>query len=221
MVGRTAEEVDTEKRLAQLRTHTAFRSPWGEWPRTSSEEVWSTGSPEMDDALGGGLPKGKLVEIVGERSSGRTSFIWGGVAAATQREEYVTWIDVNDALDPQSAQRAGVVLSRLLWLRLDEHRWEEQTFRAAEEIIRGGGFQVVVLDAVGRRRLRHNASRWFRLKRALRGTSLVCLVLSDARQGIGADLRLRCRWVRGARDSYAVEILRQRGGAAGRVVLLS
>ena len=210
MVGRIAEEVDTEKRLAQLRTHTAFRSPWGEWPGASSAEVWSTGSPEMDDALGGGLPRGKLVEVVGGRSSGRT-----------QREEYVTWIDVNDALDPQSAQRAGVVLSRLLWLRLDEHRWEEQTFRAAEEIIRGGGFQVVVLDAVGRRRLRHSSSRWFRLKRALRGTSLVCLVLSDARQGIGADLRLRCRWVRGDRGGYAVEILRQRGGVAGRVVLLS
>ena len=79
-------------------------------------EMVSSGIREMD-ALTGGLPRGCLTEICGSASSGRTSVLLAALAAATQRQEVCTLVDVSDAFDPVSAAAAGVDFARLLWVR--------------------------------------------------------------------------------------------------------
>src|SRR5687767_6370961 len=71
----------------------------------------------LDKALhGGGLPRGQISEITGADSSGKTRFLLSLIAHATQQKEVAAWLDCN-TLDPASAQRAGVDLTRLLWVR--------------------------------------------------------------------------------------------------------
>ena len=77
----------------------------------------STGLPDLDALIGGGLPRGQISEITGEASSGGTSVILSLLAEATERGEVVAYIDVSDCLDPLSAASAGVKLERLLWVR--------------------------------------------------------------------------------------------------------
>jgi len=67
--------------------------------------------------LEGGLPLGAISEIVGPPCSGHTSFALSFLAGMTQATKVCAWIDVSDALDPESAAAAGVELSRLLWVR--------------------------------------------------------------------------------------------------------
>ena len=82
-------------------------------------EMASSGISALD-ALTGGLPRGCLTEICGPASSGRTTVLLATLAAATRRGEYCALIDVSDALDPHSAEAAGVDLDRLLWVRCGE-----------------------------------------------------------------------------------------------------
>src|SRR5947207_375927 len=76
-----------------------------------------TGVPGIDRSLGGGLPRGHLSEIVGRRSSGRTSLVYAALAAATSRGEVAAIVDSTDVFDAVSAAEAGVEFSRLLWVR--------------------------------------------------------------------------------------------------------
>jgi len=69
------------------------------------------------DALTGGIPLGCLTEICGPASSGRTSLLFYALAEAMRRDEICALVDPSDSFDPQSAARAGVDLSRLLWVR--------------------------------------------------------------------------------------------------------
>ena len=85
-------------------------------PRTM-RPVAATGIPAVDDLLDGGLPLGAITEVVGPECSGRTSFALSFVAKMTQAEKVCAWIDVSDALDPESAAASSVDLSRLLWVR--------------------------------------------------------------------------------------------------------
>jgi recombination protein RecA len=85
-------------------------------PRTI-RPVAATGIQAVDDLLEGGLPLGAITEIVGPECSGRTSLALSFLAQMTQAEKVCAWIDVADALDPESAAAAGVDLSRLLWVR--------------------------------------------------------------------------------------------------------
>src|SRR5207245_7335383 len=71
----------------------------------------------LDAYLGGGFPRGQLSELVGPRSSGRTSLLQQMLAAATARGELVALIDALDMLDVASAAAAGIHLDRLLWIR--------------------------------------------------------------------------------------------------------
>jgi len=75
------------------------------------------GVPELDAMLGGGFPRGSLVEVCGPASSGRTSLSLALLAQATQRQEACAFVDVSDALDPMSVAAAGADLTRLLWIR--------------------------------------------------------------------------------------------------------
>jgi len=79
--------------------------------------VAATGIPSADELLEGGLPIGAITEIVGPECSGRTSFALSFVGGITQAAKVCAWVDVSDALDPESAAAAGVDLARLLWVR--------------------------------------------------------------------------------------------------------
>src|SRR2546421_2810629 len=79
--------------------------------------VAATGLDALDARLGGGFPRGQLSELVGPRSSGRTSLLLQMMAAATARGELVALVDALDMFDVESAAAAGVELDRVLWIR--------------------------------------------------------------------------------------------------------
>ncbi len=76
-----------------------------------------TGIPSLDALLDGGLPLGVISELTGPESSGRTSMAMAAVSALTRGGGVCAWIDVADALDPESAAANGIDLERLLWVR--------------------------------------------------------------------------------------------------------
>ncbi|MEX2303434.1 MAG: hypothetical protein WD733_21005, partial [Bryobacterales bacterium] len=76
-----------------------------------------TGFAALDALLSGGIPRGQITELLGQASSGRTSVTFAMLAEATGRGEVAAYIDATDSLDPRSAQRAGIALERLLWVR--------------------------------------------------------------------------------------------------------
>src|SRR5690349_17244537 len=73
-------------------------------------ELFVTGKAEVDAMLGGGIPRGKITEISGAASTGKTSFGLFAVAAITHLGNACAWVDVSDALSPESAAAAGVEL---------------------------------------------------------------------------------------------------------------
>lgn len=79
--------------------------------------VYPTAIEPLDDLLQGGLPQGAVTEIVGPECSGRTSIALSFLARMTRQARVCAWIDVSNALDPESAAAIGVDLKRLLWLR--------------------------------------------------------------------------------------------------------
>src|SRR5947209_4203883 len=83
-------------------------------------EFQPSGVTELDAVLGGGFPRGSLVELCGPASSGRTSLAFSLLAQATERQEACAFVDVSDSLDPSSLAAAGVELPRLLWIRCGE-----------------------------------------------------------------------------------------------------
>ncbi len=82
-------------------------------------EMVSSGIPQLD-SLTGGIARGCLTEICGTASSGRTSVLLFALARATQRGEVCALVDSSDAFDPASSAAAGMVMSRLLWVRCGE-----------------------------------------------------------------------------------------------------
>src|SRR5258705_9497207 len=79
--------------------------------------VASIGIPAVDELLEGGLPLGAITEMVGPECSGRTSLALSFVSQMTHAGKVCAWVDVSNALDPESAAATGVDLSRLLWVR--------------------------------------------------------------------------------------------------------
>ena len=88
-------------------------------------ELQSSGVTELDAVLGGGFPRGSLVELCGPASSGRTSLAFSLLAQATERQEACAFVDVSDSLDPVSLAASGVELPRLLWIRCGENNGRE------------------------------------------------------------------------------------------------
>ena len=82
----------------------------------------TTGFAELDDLLGGGIPRGQITELVGKASSGCTSVVLSLLAEATARQEIAAYIDASDCFDPPSAERVGVALDRLLWVRCGDKK---------------------------------------------------------------------------------------------------
>src|SRR5882762_3741735 len=79
-------------------------------------ELQPSGVTELDAVLGGGFPRGSLVELCGSASSGRTSLAFSLLAEATERQQACAFVDVADSLNPSSLAAAGVELPRVLWI---------------------------------------------------------------------------------------------------------
>lgn len=129
---------DARELLGRLRETT---ERWALWERTRNR--LTSGVSGLDAILGGGWPCGRVAEIVGPASSGRTGIAVATAAAATFRGEVVAWIDAADAFMPPSGEAAGVDLERVLWVR---PAGIGEAVRATELVLETGGFPVVVLD---------------------------------------------------------------------------
>jgi recombination protein RecA len=95
-------------------------------------ELQPSGVGELDAVLGGGFPRGSLVELCGPASSGRTSLALSLLAQSTQ--EACAFVDVSDSLDPISLAAAGVELQRLLWIRCGDTEGRGPDFKASSYI---------------------------------------------------------------------------------------
>jgi hypothetical protein len=171
--------------------HKQFESILGgrlDWQLRPEPEVLPSGVPQID------LPRGSLTEIVGPPSSGRTSLMLSLLAQATAREEVCAIVDAEDAFSPHAAADAGVDLSLLLWVRCAHNA--EHALRAADLLIQGGGFGVVVMD-IGdtpeRTARRISLTSWFRLRRAVENTPTVLVSLArQANAKTCASLVVEC-----------------------------
>ncbi|MDB5370419.1 MAG: recA [Roseomonas sp.] len=109
-------------------------------------EVISTGSLGLDLALGiGGLPKGRIVEIYGPESSGKTTLALHAIAEAQKRGGTCAFIDAEHALDPGYARKLGVDVDNLLISQPDAG---EQALEIADTLVRSGAVDVLVVDSV-------------------------------------------------------------------------
>jgi hypothetical protein len=169
-------------------------------------ELFATGIAEIDAILMGGIPRGSITEVSGVPCAGKTSFGLSAVAAITQIGAACAWVDVSDALSPESAAAANVVLKRLLWLRttgerhqtLSKKPWSrlEQALKATDLILQAGGFAAIVLDmsdVPAEHTMRIPLATWYRLRLAAEQarTALIFLTQSPCASSCAA-LVLRC-----------------------------
>lgn len=158
----------------------------------------SSGIRELD-LLTQGLPRGCLTEVCGASSSGRTTLLLAVLAASTQRNEVCALVDVSDALDPVSAQAAGVDFEKLLWARCSPAKKSlagkkaafgrtvegpiEQALRVTDLLLQSGGFGLVIIDLSDiplKMARRIPLTSWFRFRRAVENTSTILLVTAQA-----------------------------------------
>ena len=111
-----------------------------------SDNVISTGCLSLDVALGvGGVPKGRIIEIFGPESSGKTTLTLHVVAEAQKAGGYAAFIDAEHAMDPEYAKNLGVNLDELLVSQPDSG---EQSLEITETLVRSGALDVIVVDSV-------------------------------------------------------------------------
>ena len=109
-------------------------------------ETVSTGSLSLDIALGvGGLPMGRIIEIYGPESSGKTTLTLETIAQAQKKGKVCAFIDAEHALDPIYARKLGVNVENMLISQPDTG---EQALEICETLVRSGGIDVVVIDSV-------------------------------------------------------------------------
>jgi recombination protein RecA len=160
----------------------------------------STGSLSLDIALGiGGLPRGRVVEVYGPESSGKTTLVYHVIAEAQRRGGICAFIDAEHAMDPNYAKRIGVNVDELLVSQPDNG---EQALEIAELLIRSGALAVVAIDSVAaltpkaeiegemgdshvglQARLMSQALR--KLAGTLNRTETICLFTNQLREKIG------------------------------------
>lgn len=108
-------------------------------------ETVSTGSISLDIALGGGLPKGRIIEIYGPESSGKTTLALHAAAEVQKRGGIIGYIDAEHALDPTYAKNIGVNIDSLYISQPDNG---EQALEIAETMARSGAIDLIVVDSV-------------------------------------------------------------------------
>jgi len=160
----------------------------------------STGSVALDLALGvGGLPRGRIVEIFGPESSGKTTLCLSIIAEAQRQGGNAVFIDVEHALDPRYAKTVGVDLDNLM---VSQPESGEDALNVTETLIRSGAIDVVVLDSVAalvskvelegqmgdatvgvQARMMSQAMR--RLTAAISRTQCLCIFTNQIREKIG------------------------------------
>jgi recombination protein RecA len=160
----------------------------------------STGSLALDLALGvGGLPRGRIVEVFGPESSGKTTLVYHVIAEAQRRGGICAFIDAEHAMDPTYAKRIGVNIDDLLVSQPDTG---EQALEITELLIRSGALDVVAVDSVAaltpkaeiegemgdshvglQARLMSQALR--KLAGTLNRTDTICLFTNQLREKIG------------------------------------
>jgi len=169
-------------------------------------EVFSTGIEEVDAVLGGGIPRGSITEVAGGATTGKTSFALSSIAAITQSGAACAWVDVSDALSPESAAAANIVLKRLLWLRISAERRERitdkpwsrlgQALNATDLLLQAGGFAAIVLDmsdVLPQHIMRVPLSTWYRFRLAAEQARTALIFLSQSPCASScATLSLRC-----------------------------
>jgi hypothetical protein len=154
----------------------------------------ATGIAALDALLGGGFPRGRLSEIQGPPTSGRTGLFLALLARVTGGSALAALVDPLDRLDPASTAAAGVDLARLLWLRGPRGAGEEPPVKALADataatatLAASGLFDVVVLDLAGadRERRRLPAATWLRLQRTVEETRTALVLVADAHVACG------------------------------------
>jgi len=163
-------------------------------------ETISTGSLALDIALGaGGLPKGRICEIYGPESSGKTTLCLNVIAEAQRQGGLAAFIDVEHALDPKYARKLGVNLDELLVSQPDSG---EDALNIAETLIRSNSIDVIIIDSVAalvskaeldgqmgdatvgsQARLMSQAMR--RLTAIVNKTNCICMFTNQIREKIG------------------------------------
>lgn len=166
----------------------------------TEQEVISTGSIGLDMALGiGGLPKGRVVEIYGPESSGKTTLAIHVIAEAQKKGGMCAFIDAEHAFDSIYAQKLGVDIDNLL---ISQPDYGEQALEIADRLILSGALDVVVIDSVAalvpkgelegemgdskmglQARLMSQALR--KLTATINKTNTVCIFINQLREKIG------------------------------------
>ncbi len=126
------------------------------------------------------FPRGRISEIYGPRSSGRTGLVHSVLAASTSQGEHAALIDTANAFDICSAAAAGVVLEKLLWVRCGGNA--EHALRAADLLLQAGGFGVLALDLIDaspQALARIPSTAWFRFRRTIELTLTIFLVMAE------------------------------------------
>ena len=153
----------------------------------------------FDTLLGGGLPRGKMVELTGRRVGGRFAIAMSALAAATSMGEAAVLVDLGDHFDPRPAEENGVDLRRMLWIR-------PKTLKQAVmsvEMIAATGFQLVVLD-VGVHPIRGRRvpeAAWVRLGRTAEAHGSAMLIstpyplTATASEAVVIMERSRAKWL--------------------------
>ena len=108
-------------------------------------ETVSTGALSLDLALGGGIPRGRVIEIYGPESSGKTTLTLHAIAEVQRNGGTAAFIDAEHALDPQYAKRIGVDIENLLLSQPDNG---EQALEIVETLVRSNAVDIIVVDSV-------------------------------------------------------------------------
>ena len=147
----TKEEKNKDKALEQVLADIEKQFGEGAIMKLGSEEhmkidVCSSGSLALDIALGvGGFPKGRIIEIFGPESSGKTTIALEAIAEAQKNGGMAAFIDAEHALDPVYAKNLGVNVDELL---LSQPDTGEQALEICEALVRSGAVSIVVIDSV-------------------------------------------------------------------------
>lgn len=108
-------------------------------------ETFSTGALSLDIALGGGIPRGRIIEIYGPESSGKTTLSLHAVAEVQKAGGTAAFVDAEHALDPIYAEKIGVQLDKLLVSQPDNG---EQALEIVETLVRSNAVDIIVIDSV-------------------------------------------------------------------------
>ena len=141
------QKADVEDTISQIRTKFGEGAiiRLGDAPKVGIAAI-PTGSIGLDDALGiGGLPRGRVVEIFGPESSGKTTLALHVIAEAQKKDGICAFVDAEHALDPEYASKLGVNIKELLVSQPDTG---EQALEITDSLVRAGKIDVIVIDSV-------------------------------------------------------------------------